>query len=142
VGSLTHSSEYCAAAVTADAEIYSIGIDAESHRPLPEAVLTLTSRDEERRRLADLRAHDPRICWDTIAFSAKESVYKAWYPLTRRWLGFEDVSVHIDPDSQRFTADVLIDGLVLAGSRLHRLVGRYSVDEDVVLTAIAITRGV
>jgi len=29
----------------------------------------------------------PGPSWDRLLFSAKESVYKAWFPLTGRWLG-------------------------------------------------------
>jgi hypothetical protein len=44
------------------------------------------ARPEERVWLARLRADHPWVCWDRLLFSAKESVYKAWYPLARRWL--------------------------------------------------------
>ena len=35
-------------------------------------------------------ARESRVCWDRLLFSAKEAVYKAWFPLAGRWLGFED----------------------------------------------------
>ena len=36
--------------------------------------------------------------WDRLLFSAKESVYKAWFPLARRWLGFEEADIEIYAD--------------------------------------------
>ena len=48
------------------------------------------------------------MCWDRLLFSAKESVYKAWFPLTGRWLGFEDADVTITPDGT-FTARLLAE---------------------------------
>ena len=50
--------------------------------------------EDERQWLAGAPAG---IHWDRLIFSAKESVYKAWYPLARRWLGFEEAAVSIDP---------------------------------------------
>src|SRR5262249_33599292 len=49
--------------------------------------------------------------WDRLLFSAKESVYKAWFPLARRWLGFEEADVTLDP-AGRFTARLLVPGPV------------------------------
>ena len=45
------------------------------------------------RRLAH---EDSTVAWDRLLFSAKEAVYKAWYPLAERWLGFEDALIAID----------------------------------------------
>ena len=36
--------------------------------------------------------------WDRILFCAKEATYKAWFPLTHRWLGFEDAHIVFDVD--------------------------------------------
>jgi 4'-phosphopantetheinyl transferase EntD len=38
-------------------------------------------------------------CWSRTLFSAKESVYKAWFPLTRRWLGYNETIIGIDPST-------------------------------------------
>ncbi|MDN6354347.1 MAG: 4'-phosphopantetheinyl transferase superfamily protein, partial [Corynebacterium sp.] len=32
----------------------------------------------------------------TVLFSAKESVYKAWYPLAGRFLDFDEVDMHLE----------------------------------------------
>src|ERR1700710_1168469 len=47
---------------------------------------------------AELAALPPGIHWDRILFCAKEATYKAWFPLTKRWLGFEDAHITFDVD--------------------------------------------
>jgi 4'-phosphopantetheinyl transferase EntD len=43
-----------------------------------------------------LAASDPGTCWDRLVFCAKEAVYKTWFPLAERWLGFDEADVTID----------------------------------------------
>ena len=43
-------------------------------------------------------------CWDRLLFCAKESVYKAWFPLAKRWLDFQDAAITVDPVRRTFTA--------------------------------------
>ena len=74
-----------------------VGIDAEPHEPLPPDVAGAIALDEELVGRAELTAADSAVCWDRLLFSAKETVYKAWFPLTHRWLGFEQASITIDP---------------------------------------------
>ena len=99
VGSMTHCAGYCAAAVARSGEVSALGIDAEVHAPLPEGVLDLISLESERAMLAELTERVPgAVHWDRMLFSAKESVYKAWFPLTRRWLGFEQADIELRLD--------------------------------------------
>jgi enterobactin synthetase component D / holo-[acyl-carrier protein] synthase len=99
VGSMTHCAGYCAAAVARGGEVSALGIDAEVHAPLPEGVLDLISLESERALLAELTDRVPgAVHWDRVLFSAKESVYKAWFPLTRRWLGFEQADIELRLD--------------------------------------------
>lgn len=98
VGSMTHCTGYRGVCVARTSEIRSLGIDAEPHKPLPDDVLELIASDDERRLLIALQAHLGNCAVDRILFSAKEAVYKAWYPLELQWLGFGDVSVSIAED--------------------------------------------
>ena len=66
---------------------------------LPPGVLEHVTRAAEREQLTALAGSDPHTAWDRVLFSAKESIYKSWYPLQRRWLGFEDVRVDLTPTS-------------------------------------------
>jgi 4'-phosphopantetheinyl transferase EntD len=137
-GAITHCAGYRAAAVARTTTLHSLGIDAEPHAPLPDAVLDAVARPEECTHVRRLAAADPGVHWDRLVFSAKESIYKAWFPLARRWLGFEDVTMSIDPDRATFDARLLVPGPDVAGQRLAHLTGRWLVRNGLVLTAVVI----
>jgi 4'-phosphopantetheinyl transferase EntD len=136
VGSITHTTDYYAAAVADADTVRSIGIDAEVHDKLPDGVLDHVAFGPELDWIAG--AQDTGIWWDRLLFSAKESVYKAWYPLTRRWLGFEEAELTIDPALRTFHARILIDPTTLDGPPLTELSGRFLVRDGLVLTAITL----
>ena len=80
----------------------------------------------------------PGVCWDKLLFSAKEAVYKAWYPLARRWLGFQSADVVFDPDGGTFTARLLVPGPPVDGSPLTTLSGRWLADRGLLVAAVVI----
>jgi 4'-phosphopantetheinyl transferase EntD len=139
VGSLTHCEGYRGAAVGRQDEVRSVGIDAEPHDVLPKGVLDAISLPAER---TGLQALPPGLHWDRILFCAKEATYKVWYPLTRRWLGFEDAHIVFDVDdtgtSGGFVSRILIDPVALSGPPLETLSGRWSVRDGLALTAIVL----
>jgi len=136
VGSITHCRDYSAAAVAASAVVAAIGVDAEPHAPLPRGVLELVTIADERQWI---RSRDgDGVCWDRVLFSAKESVYKSWFPTTRRWLGFADVHLTIDPDAGTFAARLVTERLTIVRSVLASLPGRFLVHGEHVLTAVVI----
>ncbi|MBU8859849.1 MULTISPECIES: 4'-phosphopantetheinyl transferase superfamily protein [unclassified Micromonospora] len=138
VGSITHCTGYRAAAVAPAGALAGLGIDAEPHEPLPDGVAGVVLTAGEPDRLAALRAADPATHWDRLLFSAKESVYKAWYPLTGRWLGFEEAELTFDR-SGRFTARILVDGTRTdGGPALDVLDGRWLVAGGLLLTAVVV----
>ncbi len=115
---MTHHDGYRAAAVARRTDARSLGIDAEPHLPLPEGVLELVALPAELRRTAELSARHPLVRWDRLLFSTKEAVYKAWFPLTHRWLGHEEADIAVDP-AGGFTARLLAShpGVPPRGSR-------------------------
>jgi 4'-phosphopantetheinyl transferase EntD len=133
VGSITHCAGYRACAVAHRRDVLTIGLDAEPHGPLPPGVLGAVASPAEQARLAELAASAPGVHWDRLLFSAKESVYKAWFPLTARWLGFSDAAVDFDPGTGRFTARILLDDKPLDGFE-----GRWLVENGLLATAIAV----
>ncbi|CAM3686086.1 4'-phosphopantetheinyl transferase superfamily protein [Nocardiopsis rhodophaea] len=141
VGSMTHCAGYRAAAVARAADVETIGIDAEPHDALPDGVLEAIALPEERVRLKNLAAGDPGVFWDRLLFSAKESVYKAWFPLARMWLGFEEADIAIAPEGRTFSARLLVEGPVVDGRRLGGFEGRWMIDNGVVVTGIAVPKG-
>ncbi|GGM44251.1 4'-phosphopantetheinyl transferase [Micromonospora sonchi] len=137
VGSMTHCDGYRGAALARSAEIATIGVDAEPHAPLPDGVLGAIALPGERTRTAALAADQPAIWWDRLLFSAKESVYKAWFPLTGRWLGFDEADIELAPDGT-FVAQLLVPGPLLGGTPVTSFRGRFLVDRGLLLTAIAV----
>lgn len=140
VGSLTHCEGYRGAALAHTLAFRSIGIDAEPHAPLPEGVLEAVSLRAERTRIAALGSEDLHL--DRVLFCAKEATYKAWFPLTYRWLGFEDahITFTVDPDrrSGTFRSELLVPGHTLVGAPLDALHGRWLVADGLVLTTIVV----
>jgi 4'-phosphopantetheinyl transferase EntD len=138
-GSITHCTGYRAAAVALIRDVVSLGVDAEPNEALPDhGMLKLIALDEERVRLAELASGMPGICWDRLLFSAKESVYKTWFPLTGRWLGFESADILIDPREGTFTARLLVQGPIVNGVPLTLLSGCWLADHGLLVTAVVI----
>lgn len=140
VGSITHCAGYRAAAVGRAAEVLAIGLDAEPDQPLPDGVLGAISLAAERASLDDLARSAPGPSWDRMLFCAKESVYKAWFPLTGRWLGFEQAHVTLDPAGGTFTARLLVPGPEVDGRELTAFDGRWLARDGLILTAISVAR--
>lgn len=138
VGSMTHCQGYRAAAVARASDLLGLGIDAEARAPLPSGVLELIASPAERSMLAALGEREPAMPWGILLFSAKESVYKTWFPLARRWLGFDEAHIDIQRCGH-FVADLLVPGPVVAGRTLSRFTGRWLVRDGLVLTAIAVS---
>ncbi|EIV93077.1 4'-phosphopantetheinyl transferase [Frankia sp. QA3] len=160
VGSITHCAGYRAAAVAFAGRLRTIGIDAEPNEPNPQGVTAQITVPAEEGWLATLTETRPDVHWDRLLFSAKESVYKAWFPLAQRWLGFEDAALTIDPGTAvatgtavdrgtalapgtalargTFTAKLLVTGPTLGGGELTGFDGHWLADRGLLLTAITV----
>ncbi|SDT17511.1 4'-phosphopantetheinyl transferase family protein [Actinoplanes derwentensis] len=128
VGSMTHCDGFRGSAVAWAADVLTIGLDAEPAAPLPDGVLNAIALPEEK-----LPVENSGVPWDRLLFSAKESVYKAWFPLTRRFIGFEAARIELDP------------GGTFAATMLDRragdpagFTGRWICANGLVVTAIAV----
>jgi 4'-phosphopantetheinyl transferase EntD len=137
-GSITHCAGYRAAAVARVRDVVSLGLDAEPNDGLPAGVLDRISLAQERSWLAGLAAAAPGVSWDRLLFCAKESVYKAWFPLTGRWLGFEQAAITVEPETGTFSAELLEPGSAPGGRPLTRFTGRWLARDGLLLTAIAV----
>jgi 4'-phosphopantetheinyl transferase EntD len=134
VGSITHCKGFRAAAVALQADFWALGIDAEIHDALPAEVVDHVLLKPE---IAWFAKAPNGIHWDRVVFSAKECVYKAWFPLTHRWLGFEDVQVDLRPTEGTFNARLLVDSTAIDGQALTEMAGRFMVRNGLILTVIA-----
>lgn len=137
VGSITHCAGYRAAVVARRTGFVTLGVDAEPNEPLPADVLRRIAKASEPARVAELLALRPGVRWDRLLFSAKESVHKAWYPLTRQSLGFHDTEVVLDEDASAFTARLRHPGPRPGHRSLRCLHGRWLVRSGLLLTAVA-----
>ena len=136
VGSITHSAGYRAAAAARARDVLTIGLDAEADEVLPSGVLEAVSLPGERERLRNRTAAAPGTRWDRLPFSAKETTYKAWFPLARCWLGFEDADITINATDGTFEARLLVPAPTVSGSPLAGFTGRWLARDGLILTAI------
>lgn len=128
VGSLAHCSGYRCAAVAWSHDVRTIGIDAEPNEPLPQNVLAFIARPEDMVVLLGL-PHSSNVAWDRLLFSAKEAVYKAWYPLQRSRLDFHDVKVIIEEDG------TFVAHLIMPRGSAQRFSGQWVANDSFVATA-------
>lgn len=135
VGSITHTSGLRAAAVALQSAVASIGVDAEQNCPLADGIEEKITVADEVEMLAALACAFPATHWNRILFSAKESIYKAWYPLTGRWLGFEDAHLIIDPVGTFFARVLTYRS---AKPPLGEIRGRFMVSNSFIATAVVI----
>jgi 4'-phosphopantetheinyl transferase EntD len=136
VGSITHTTRFRAAAVAPRSVLASVGIDTEQNGRLADGVEESITLPGEAEMLVALNRAFPATHWGRLLFSAKESIYKAWYPLTGRWLGFEDARLTIDP-AGTFSAKLLINGARTdGGPPLTELHGRFLVAHGLIATAV------
>jgi 4'-phosphopantetheinyl transferase EntD len=96
-GSISHCDDSCVAACAKDGTIVSLGLDVEPLAPLKPGIARYIETEDERdfmQRYGEL----PR----RLIFSAKESLYKCYYPLVGRFFGFHSVVLEIDISRQRY----------------------------------------
>lgn len=105
LGSISHTEELALAVVTANKNILALGIDLElQKRKIP---LKLKERICSKSEIAwcELEQENLRTL---IIFSAKESIYKALYPLCNKFFGFK--AVELSPlGGEQFQAKLLVD---------------------------------
>ena len=93
-----------------------------------------TPSERDRLAVSQLRLGSPN--WDRLLFSAKEAVYKAWFPLVEEWLDHQEVEILVDPQSGTFAALVSPDGLVVDGHPIRRVPGRWVCERGLLVTAV------
>lgn len=136
VGSISHAADYCVAAVARQSDGFrSIGIDIEPAQALPDDLWETICAPSELAWLAPLDDRE-RGLLARVIFSAKEAAFKCVFALTRQMLEFHDLRVEIDPQSERFTAEVLKAEAVFDGRNV--LHGRVRIAAAHIATAVTI----
>jgi 4'-phosphopantetheinyl transferase EntD len=138
VGSITHCEGYRGSAVARTSEFLTVGIDAEPNEPLPRHLLPDIAVKSELEWLRGERGSTSSVCWDRLLFCMKEAVYKAWFPLAHRWLGFQDAAITIDLEAGTFSASLLVDGPEVDGVVLRSFDGRWLSKGGFVFAVIAL----
>lgn len=101
VGSITHCTDFCCAVIADSRSIRSIGIDAEVRGSVGVELSDIISSETERASWSSIRVS--RSDARAICFSAKETVYKAYYPIAKKFLDFQDVSIELSGDEKSGT---------------------------------------
>ncbi len=78
----------------------------------------------------------PDVAWERLLFSAKESIYKAWFALTRTWLDFTGCELTVRSDDGTFTGRVLAPGHDAGGRMIERFDGRWTIHDRHILTVV------
>lgn len=134
VGSITHTSGYCAVVAGHKKDFDSLGIDVERVDRVSQEIWPAICTAQELDCLKGLPRSD-RQSYAALFFSAKESFYKYQYPLTQQWLAFRDVTIQPLADQKSF--EIKLHKYILPGFGTDaRLRGRYCFDRGYVATAI------
>jgi 4'-phosphopantetheinyl transferase EntD len=155
VGSITHCHSLCAVAVTHAVHSASIGLDVEPAVPMKQELERQVMREAEYARL-DAMPSDVRMLGGLLVFSIKEAVYKAIYPIRRRFLDFQEVElaslgIAAEPYDDRFAsssearvrtfcgnfeAQVLVADAAIPGLAL--IAGRYRIADGHIAAAVVL----
>ncbi|MGB7243723.1 MAG: 4'-phosphopantetheinyl transferase superfamily protein [Sulfitobacter sp.] len=134
-GSITHCDILCLSAVARTDTIRSLGIDLEPDADLPRDLEDIVCTSAERGWL-DSHPADRRGTLAKLIFCAKESAYKAQYPLTQSLFGFETFEITLDPEAGQFTATFQNPvGGFAAGDVLQ---GRFLRQQGLIFTSVVI----
>ena len=105
VGSISHTQNLCIVAIASDQARLGLGVDVEPDQPVKPGLERMVCTPREREWLETTDADESgRRC--RAIFSAKEAVYKAFYPRLREFWGFQDVEVDIQFGENRFLAQL------------------------------------
>lgn len=112
-------------------------------RNVPGGVLEAVALPAEQTMLRNLARSHSSVHWDRLLFSAKESVYKARFPLTGKWLDFLEADIEIAPGatteaSGSFRARLLVPGPLVDGHRIESFDGHWNAHRDLLATAVVV----
>ena len=137
VGSITHCRTWCAVALGLPAQYRAVGIDAEVDAPVAEHLWPAVCTAPELRFL-DSMPPSERGRWCRAIFSAKESAYKAQFPISRTFLPPHAMTLDIDVESETFEARFNVRAAEFRVG--HRLFGAFTFTRGLIATAVTITK--
>lgn len=110
LGTISHTDTWATVAVARASECEILGVDVERDAPLKDEVAERICNADELAWIRDV-ARDPetRGRWAKLVFSAKEAAYKAQYPHSQTFLGFDAMGITFDPEAETFVARFRVD---------------------------------
>ena len=133
VGSLSHNKTLAIAAVAKNQDLLSVGIDIETIGRVKNHLNRMIHTDR------DLKEHAYHNEKELLAliFSVKESLYKALYPLVKRFFGFDDAALTaIDEHHKTFEIELLKP--LSKHIKAQSFQGKYALSNDNLCTYIEI----
>lgn len=108
VGSITHTAKLAVAAAAWRKDFSAVGIDLESRqRAINIDIRERIADEEENSWIADSKGKMDTNLRLLLLFCAKESIYKAFYPIVKTFIGFNDVHLCWDGAQHSFKASLL-----------------------------------
>lgn len=138
VGTLTHCAGFRGCAVARASTHLSLGLDCEPNEPLPAAIWDDVLLPAEKRLVRALSGARPSVHWDRLIFCAKEATYKTWFPVSLRWLDFDEAVVELDAYSGSLRVRLLAGSLVRERPELSTLNGAWTVADGVLGVGIEV----
>ena len=136
-GSITHSAWFAAVAVGLKNEIKGVGIDLESFsRSVDFNIKRHVCVDSELEWLESLPTKKSYRAL-RIIFSAKESIFKCLYPVTKTYLSFKDAEISVNETEKKFSFTIFksFPGILKQGFPHY---GQYSEMDKMLLTSVYI----
>ncbi len=104
VGTISHADTVCGAIVASASSVRNLGFDLDADTPLAERLVPRICTPGE---LAWLDGRPDRLALAKQVFGIKESLYKAYAPLTGSFLGFQEAAIQLDEAGGTFEAKVI-----------------------------------
>ncbi|MFL6578407.1 MAG: 4'-phosphopantetheinyl transferase, partial [Povalibacter sp.] len=93
-GSITHTAGFCGVVIAERVRFKSIGLDTESATAVDTDILHHVCTPQEAEWIEALPLQDRQRA-SSLIFSAKEAFFKCQFPITGRWVGFEEVAIRV-----------------------------------------------
>ncbi|NKI15923.1 4'-phosphopantetheinyl transferase superfamily protein [Spongiibacter sp. KMU-166] len=106
VGSITHTTGFCAAAVATQTHYQAIAIDVEPRTPIQRNALAAICTNREQQWIAQQPDDHYKADWGKTFFCIKETLYKVFNPIHDVYLDFQEAEVQLSRQDGSFTADI------------------------------------
>ncbi|GFZ68617.1 hypothetical protein PSE10B_51390 [Pseudomonas amygdali pv. eriobotryae] len=131
-GSITHTQDYCAAALSLTAGVRAIGIDAQTNVALEESLYRRVLRRDPGATLGR-----QGFCEGTLIFSLNEAFYKAVCPVSQRRVHWTDWNLRLTQESGKCEIEILAPDLASLLAPL-RVDIRYAFDRQRIYSAVTL----